>query len=203
MHGEFLLSDKGKMSKSSGEFLTMSVLTDKGYHPLDYRYFCLGATYRTQLQFSYQGMDGAKAARQGLVDRVASLGDAVAEASVLSEKTRSYMDQFDGFVCNDLGTARALSVLWTMLKDDGISNAEKRYAVNYMDQVLGLGLDEIKAKKDDGSDVPEEVMKLVDLRAQAKKNKDWASADLYRKQIDEMGYILKDTPTGPSLQKKM
>ncbi|MBO4393925.1 MAG: cysteine--tRNA ligase [Spirochaetales bacterium] len=203
MHGEFLLSDKGKMSKSSGEFLTMSVLTDKGYHPLDYRYFCLGATYRTQLQFSYQGMDGAKAARQGLVDRVASLGDAVAEASVLSEKTRSYMDQFDGFVCNDLGTARALSVLWTMLKDDGISDAEKRYAVNYMDQVLGLGLDEIKAKKDDGSDVPEEVMKLVDLRVQAKKNKDWASADLYRKQIDEMGYILKDTPTGPSLQKKM
>ena len=203
MHGEFLLSDKGKMSKSSGEFLTMSVLTDKGYHPLDYRYFCLGATYRTQLQFSYQGMDGAKAARQGLVDRVASLGDAVAEASALSEKTRSYMDQFDGFVCNDLGTARALSVLWTMLKDDGISNAEKRYAVNYMDQVLGLGLDEIKAKKDDGSDVPEDVMKLVDLRVQAKKNKDWASADLYRKQIDEMGYILKDTPTGPSLQKKM
>ena len=203
MHGEFLLSDKGKMSKSSGEFLTMSVLTDKGYHPLDYRYFCLGATYRTQLQFSYQGMDGAKAARQGLVDRVASLGDAVAEASALSEKTRSYMDQFDGFVCNDLGTARALSVLWTMLKDDGISNSEKRYAVNYMDQVLGLGLDEIKAKKDDGSDVPEDVMKLVDLRAQAKKNKDWASADLYRKQIDEMGYILKDTPTGPSLQKKM
>ena len=113
------------------------------------------------------------------------------------------MDQFDGFVCNDLGTARALSVLWTMLKDDGISNSEKRYAVNYMDQVLGLGLDEIKAKKDDGSDVPEEVMKLVDLRVQAKKNKDWASADLYRKQIDEMGYILKDTPTGPSLQKKM
>ena len=203
MHGEFLLSDKGKMSKSSGEFLTMSVLTDKGYHPLDYRYFCLGATYRTQLQFSYQGMDGAKAARQGLVDRVASLGDAVAGASALSEKTRSYMDQFDGFVCNDLGTARALSVLWTMLKDDGISNSEKRYAVNYMDQVLGLGLDEIKAKKDDGSDVPEEVMKLVDLRVQAKKNKDWASADLYRKQIDEMGYILKDTPTGPSLQKKM
>ena len=203
MHGEFLLSDKGKMSKSSGEFLTMSVLTDKGYHPLDYRYFCLGATYRTQLQFSYQGMDGAKAARQGLVDRVASLGDAVAEVSALSEKTRSYMDQFDGFVCNDLGTARALSVLWTMLKDDGISNAEKRYAVNYMDQVLGLGLDEVKAKKDDGSDVPEEVMKLVDLRVQAKKNKDWTSADLYRKQIDEMGYILKDTPTGPSLQKKM
>ncbi len=203
MHGEFLLSDKGKMSKSSGEFLTLSVLTNKGYHPLDYRYFCLGATYRTQLQFSYQGMDGAKAARQGLVERIASLGDAVSEASALNEKTRSYMDQFDGFVCNDLGTARALSVLWTMLKDDGISNSDKRFAVNYMDQVLGLGLDAVKAKQDDGSDIPDDVKKLVELRTQAKKNKDWAAADLYRKQIDEMGYLLKDTPTGPSLQKKM
>ncbi|MBQ5391231.1 MAG: hypothetical protein IIU44_02555, partial [Spirochaetales bacterium] len=203
MHGEFLLSDKGKMSKSSGEFLTMSVLTNHGYDPLDYRYFCLGATYRTQLQFSYQGMDGARTARLGLVDRIASLGDEVAPEKSLSEKTKAYMDQFDGYVCNDLATARGLSVLWTMLKDEGISNAEKRYAVNYMDQVLGLRLDQIKAKKDDSSDIPAEVMELVEKRAQAKKNKDWAAADSYRNQIDAMGYLLKDTPNGPSLQKKM
>ena len=203
MHGEFLLSDKGKMSKSSGEFLTMSVLTNHGYDPLDYRYFCLGATYRTQLQFSYQGMDSARTARLGLIDRIASLGDDVAPAGSISEKTKSYMNQFDGFVCNDLATARGLSVLWTMLKDEGISNAEKRYAVNYMDQVLGLRLDEVKAKKDDSQDIPAEVMELVEKRAQAKKNKDWAAADSYRNQIDAMGYLLKDTPDGPSLQKKM
>ena len=203
MHGEFLLSDKGKMSKSSGEFLTMSVLTNHGYDPLDYRYFCLGATYRTQLQFSYQGMDSARTARLGLIDRIASLGDDVAPAGSISEKTKSYMNQFDGFVCNDLATARGLSVLWTMLKDEGISNAEKRYAVNYMDQVLGLKLDEVKAKKDDSQDIPAEVMELVEKRAQAKKNKDWAAADSYRNQIDAMGYLLKDTPNGPSLQKKM
>ena len=203
MHGEFLLSDKGKMSKSSGEFLTMSVLTNHGYDPLDYRYFCLGATYRTQLQFSYQGMDSARTARRGLIDRIASLGDDVAPAGSISERTKSYMNQFDGFVCNDLATARGLSVLWTMLKDEGISNAEKRYAVNYMDQVLGLRLDEVKAKKDDSQDIPAEVMELVEKRAQAKKNKDWAAADSYRNQIDAMGYLLKDTPNGPSLQKKM
>ena len=203
MHGEFLLSDKGKMSKSSGEFLTMSVLTNHGYDPLDYRYFCLGATYRTQLQFSYQGMDSARTARLGLIDRIASLGDDVAPAGSISEKTKSYMNQFDGFVCNDLATARGLSVLWTMLKDEGISNAEKRYAVNYMDQVLGLRLDEVKSKKDDSQDIPAEVMELVEKRAQAKKNKDWAAADSYRNQIDAMGYLLKDTPNGPSLQKKM
>ena len=203
MHGEFLLSDKGKMSKSSGEFLTMSVLKAHGYDPLDYRYFCLGATYRTQLQFSYQGMDGARTARLGLVDRIASLGDAVASASEITEKGRAYMDQFDGFVCNDLATARGLSVLWNMLKDDSISNAEKKFVVNYMDQVLGLKLSEIKGKTDASEDIPAEVMELVAKRAEAKKNKDWAAADLYRKQIDEMGFWVKDTPTGPSLQKKM
>ena len=203
MHGEFLLSDKGKMSKSSGEFLTMSVLKEHGYDPMDYRYFCLGATYRTQLQFSYQGMDGARTARLGLLERIAALGDEVAAEASVSEKTRAYMDQFDSYVFNDLATARGLSVLWTMLKDDGISNAEKRYAVNYMDSVLGLRLDEVKAAKDGGSDIPAEVMELVEKRAQAKKAKDWAAADSYRNQIDALGYLLKDTPTGPSLQKKM
>ena len=170
MHGEFLLSDKGKMSKSSGEFLTMSVLTSHGYDPLDYRYFCLGATYRTQLQFSYQGMDGARTARLGLVERIASLGDSAVSASEVSEKGKAYMDQFDGFVCNDLATARGLSVLWNMLKDDGLSNAEKRYVVNYMDQVLGLKLSEIKASAQAPQDFPAEVMVLVEKRAQAKKN---------------------------------
>ena len=203
MHGEFLLSDKGKMSKSSGEFLTMSVLTKHGYDPLDYRYFCLGANYRTQLQFSYQGMDGARTARLGLVERISGLGDSVASGSEISGKGRAYMDQFDSFVCNDLATSRGLSVLWSMLKDEAISNAEKKFIVNYMDQVLGLKLSEVKAKSDDDQDIPAEVMELVAKRAEAKKNKDWAAADLYRKQIDEMGFSVKDTPTGPSLQKKM
>lgn len=202
MHGEFLLSDKGKMSKSSGEFLTMSVLTSKGYEPLDYRYFCLGATYRTQLQFSYQGMDAARAARRALIDRVSTLGDEVAKVSDLSDRALDYMKQFDDYVCNDLGTARALAVLWTMLKDDDLSGSERRFVVNYMDGVLGLRLDQVKAKVDQDKNVPEEVLHLVELRAQAKKSKDWAAADMYRNQIQDLGYVVKDTPAGPSLQKK-
>ena len=75
--------------------------------------------------------------------------------------------------------------------------------VNYMDQVLGLGLAQVKAKAAADQDIPAEVMELVAKRAEAKKNKDWAAADLYRNQIDEMGYTVKDTPAGPSLQKKM
>lgn len=203
MHGEFLLSDKGKMSKSSGEFLTLSVLKDHGFDPLDYRYFCLGANYRTQLQFSYQGMEAARTARLGLVDRIASLGDEVSKADSVGDAAKGYMEQFDSFVCNDLGTPRALSVLWGVLKDDAVPNADKRYVVNYMDSVLGLKLSEVKAKKDEPLDCPAQVMELVGKRAQAKKDKDWALADTYRNQIDALGYVVKDTPAGPVVSKKM
>lgn len=200
MHGEFLLSEKGKMSKSSGEFLTMSVLKEHGFDPLDYRYFCLGANYRTQLQFSYQGLDGARAARLGLVERISGFGDAVADENAISDKARDYMNQFNAFVCNDLGTPRALSVLWTLVKDDEIPNDQKRFVLNYMDSVLGLKLSEIKAKKAQ-EDFPQEVLDLVQKRSDAKKNKDWALADSYRDQITQLGFVVKDTPNGPSLTK--
>ncbi len=200
MHGEFLLSDKGKMSKSSGEFLTMSVLKEHGFDPLDYRYFCLGANYRTQLQFSYQGLEGAKTARQGLIERISGFGDKVAEEGSISDKARDYMNQFDEFVCNDLGTPRALSVLWAVVKDDELSNDQKRFVINYMDSVLGLKLADVKAEKKEES-FPQEVLDLVQKRAEAKKNRDWAAADSYRDQITKLGFVVKDTPNGPSLTK--
>lgn len=200
MHGEFLLSEKGKMSKSSGEFLTLSVLKQHGFDPLDYRYFCLGANYRTQLQFSYQGLEGARAARLGLVERISGFGDLVADEKAISDKARDYMKQFDDFVCNDLGTPRALSVLWTLVKDEAIPNDQKRFVLNYMDGVLGLKLSEVKAQKAQ-EEFPQEVLDLVQKRAEAKKNKDWALADSYRNEITQLGFVVKDTPNGPSLTK--
>lgn len=200
MHGEFLLSEKGKMSKSSGEFLTLSVLKEHGFDPLDYRYFCLGANYRTQLQFSYQGLEGARAARLGLVERISGFGDLVADEKAISDKARDYMKQFDDFVCNDLGTPRALSVLWTLVKDEAIPNDQKRFVLNYMDGVLGLKLSEVKAQKAQ-EEFPQEVLDLVQKRAEAKKNKDWALADSYRNEITQLGFVVKDTPNGPSLTK--
>ena len=203
LHGEFLLSEKGKMSKSSGEFLTLSVLKEHGFDPLDYRYFCLGANYRTQLQFSYQGLEAARVARLGLIERISALGDDVADSSSISGVAKDYMDKFDFFVCNDLGTPRALSVVWGLLKDDSVSNAEKKYVIGYMDSVLGLKLAEVSGKKDDALDCPKEVMDLVEKRALAKKAKDCALADSFRAQIDYLGYVVKDTPNGPIVSKKM
>lgn len=203
MHGEFLLSEKGKMSKSSGEFLTLSVLKEHGFDPLDYRYFCLGANYRTQLQFSYQGLEASRIARQGLVERISCLGNEVSKEHEISNAAKDYMAQFDEFVCNDLGTPRAVAVLWNLVKDNDISNADKKYVINYMDDVLGLKLSQIVAKDENALDCPQEVAELVEKRALAKKAKDWALADSYRNQIDALGYVVKDTPNGTVVSKRM
>ena len=192
MHGEFLLTEKGKMSKSSGEFLTLPYLQKMGFDALDYRYFVLGAHYRTQLQFSMEGLKGAANARKGLMDRIKELGTECS-ASV-SEKAQAYLDEFDSHIGNDLATPRAMSVLWNMLKDEEVSNADKLYCVKYMDQVLGLRLDKVESAE---PEFPAELMDLIAQRTEAKKAKDWAKADQIRNQIEEMGYSVKDTPQGP------
>ncbi len=198
LHGEFLLTDKGKMSKSSGEFLTLPVLKEHGYDALDYRYFCLGAHYRTQLQFSFEGLDSAKNARLGLMQRIASFGDKKAE--VLSEKAKMYTDSFDEFVCNDLSMSRALSVLWGLVKDEEVPSSEKLTAIAYMDEVLGLKLLDAPNEKDNA--VPAEVLELVEKRVQAKKDKNWSLADSLRAEVENLGYTVKDTPQGPQILKK-
>lgn len=199
MHGEFLLTEKGKMSKSSGEFLTLSLLQSKGFDALDYRYFCLGAHYRTQLQFSMEGLAGARTARLGLNERVAALGTDVAKT--VGDKAKSYMDEFDSYVCNDLAMARALSVLWGVLKDNEVPDPEKLAVVRYMDEVLGLKLDEVK-KSDENNSLDPELEELLKARTQAKKDKNWAEADRIRDVFAQKGYDVKDTPQGPVLVKK-
>ena len=200
MHGEFLITEKGKMSKSSGEFLTLPVLEGKGFNALDYRYFCLGAHYRTQLQFSIEGLTGAANARKGLVERIARLGGTVSEKP--GDAARAYMDEFDGFVFDDLATPKAMSVLWNMLKDENVSPADRLYAARYMDRVLGLKLDQIRPEGD-SSEFPPELMELIEARTKAKKEKNWAEADAIRARIEEMGYSVKDTPQGPVPVKKV
>ncbi len=200
MHGEFLITEKGKMSKSSGEFLTLPVLQSKGFNALDYRYFCLGAHYRTQLQFSIEGLTGAANARKGLVERIAGLGDKVSAQP--GAQAKAYMDEFDGFVFDDLATPKAMSVLWNLLKDENVSAPDKLYALRYMDGVLGLKLDEVRPEGD-SSEFPPELMELIEARTKAKKEKNWAEADAIRARIEEMGYSVKDTPQGPVPVKKV
>ena len=200
-HGEFLVNDKGKMSKSSGEFLTLSVLKDKGYDPLDYRYFCLSGHYRSQLKFSYEALDHARSARKAVVEKVAMLKTEATAAENPSEEAVRYMDAFDQAMESDLNAPQALSQLHMMLKSQ-LPASDKLAAISHMDRILGLKLDEVEPFKEErlGSD---EDWALVDERAAAKKAKDFARADEIRQILLERGFVVKDTPKGAILEKKV
>ena len=200
-HGEFLLNDKGKMSKSSGEFLTLSVLVDKGYDPLDYRYFCLTGHYRSQLKFSFESLDQARSARQTLVRKIAQYRKECTPAAVLDGKTRGYLDSFYEAMFNDLKAPQALGVLWSMLRDPSLADDQKLAAVLDMDSILGLSLDRVETVQDEVAVADSEALELLARRSEAKKAKDWALADEIRDRLSRMGYKVVDTPSGPQLER--
>ena len=197
-HGEFLLMGNAKMSKSSGSFVTLPVLEGEGYDALDYRYFCLTGHYRSQLRFSYEALDAARSARKGIMERIADAKSEGPAATDPSEKAREYMAAFDEAMENDLNAPKALSILWQMLEDNGLSSSDKLAAAYHMDGILGLGLDKAE-KKEETLDA--ELQALLDERTAAKKAKDYKKADEIRDKLLSMGYAVKDTPAGPVLQK--
>ena len=199
-HGEFLLNDKGKMSKSSGEFLTLSVLKEKGYDPLDYRYFCLGGHYRSQLKFSYEALDHAKTARNALMQKVALLKQEAKPSENVSEEAMKYEKAFFDAMDNDLHAPQALAQVHLLLKDKSVSSADKLRVLYDMDTILGLDLDKAEVKKAEVVGTPE-ALELAKERAEAKKAKDFAKADELRAKILSLGFVVKDTPQGPVLEK--
>ena len=201
IHNEFLVIDKGKMSKSSGEFLTLQSLVDKSYDPLDYRYFLLGAHYRSQLQFSFEALDGAKNARKSLNDRIKKLaGEAAASDAASGKNADSYIKTFNTALEDDLSTPRALAALWGLIRDNEINPKAAIEAALDMDKVLGFSLKEVIENKDEGlsvdTDFANEIEKLITERAQAKLDKDYKKADEIRAALSGKGIVLEDGPGG-------
>ena len=204
VHNEFLVLDKGKMSKSAGGFITLQTLIDSGYDPLDYRYLLLGAHYRSQLQFSYPAMDGAKSARKSLGEKIRALaaqagfsGDALQLPAVKAE----YLAGFNKALEDDLSTPRALAELWGLLRDSSISPKDALTTAFDMDRVLGLGLAEeaLREKSESLSAETESYVKnLIEERNEAKKAKNFKRADEIRNMLKEKGIILEDSPSGTS-----
>jgi cysteinyl-tRNA synthetase len=202
--------DKGKMSKSAGGFLTLQSLIEEGFDPLDYRYFLLGGHYRSQLQFSWPALEGAKNARKSLGDRVKALAiqggnDGGAADSTKNTRAAEYLAAFDKALEDDLSTPRALAELWGLLKDNEIKPADALGAAFGMDRVLGLDLAKIAqeavesaAKPQSGEDLAlaNEAEALIAERLAAKKAKNFAKADEIRDQLKGRGILLEDSPAG-------
>lgn len=190
MHGEFLVLQKEKMSKSKGEVITLATLKDKGYDPLHYRYLCLGAHYRSQLFFSFDALDGARNAFESLKNRVLSYR--LNPERPKNEARRNELKQaFFSAMENDLDTPVALSIVWETLKDQSISNTEKLELMRDFDAVLGFDVDSFSAPK-----LSDAHMSLVRAREEARRNKDWAKSDAMRDQLLQEGVCIKDTKDG-------
>jgi cysteinyl-tRNA synthetase len=201
LHNEFLVLDKGKMSKSAGGFLTLQSLADAGFDPLDYRYFLLGGQYRSQLQFSWESLTGAKNARKSLTDRLRVLADKAPLADrpeAADGPATPYLKAFNQALEDDLNTPRALAELWGLLRDPSLEPAAALAAAFDMDQVLGLGLENTlkvsNAVEDEG--LAREIAGLIAERTAAKKAKDFAKADTIRQSLKDRGIILEDGPHG-------
>lgn len=182
---------RGKMSKSKGDFLTVSLLEEKGYDPLVYRLFCLQSHYRKPLTFTFESLDNVASAYKKLVKRITSLST---DGEVNNEKCKPYLDSFAEAISNDLNTAQAITCLYDVLKAD-LSDSEKRYIVGEYDKVLSLSLlDSDDAVQDD--DEAAEIEALIAKRAKARQEKDWATADAIRDELNARNIIVEDTPQG-------
>ena len=198
-HGEFLLNDSGKMSKSSGEFLTLESLIGKGFDPLDWRYFCLTGHYRSQLKFSFEALESAKSARGQLVRKISSMLSSSDVAKELSEKALDKENEFFAYMSDDLRSPQALATLWSLLKDDGITDGEKLKVLYDVDSILGLRLSEVKAEE--ALSYGKEEEELLRERTEAKKMKNFKRADEIRDILSSRGFKVIDTPAGAKLER--
>ncbi len=193
LHGEFLIEEKGKMSKSAGEFLRLKTLVDKGYSPLDYRYFLLMTHYRKKIKFSFENLDAARNGFQNLKNRIKEIKSA-AQTNALSDEALKYKTKFHESINDDLNIGEGLAILWDALKNNALNDSDKVLLANEFDKILGLDLNKIEAEKPDN--VPEEIIGLANKRKEAKAAKDFKLADELRQQIKEKGYELLDKKGG-------
>ena len=208
MHVAHLNTSDGKMSKSKGEFLTVSLLRDKGYDPMEYRFFCLQSHYRKNLVFTWENLDNAKGAYNKLVQKIATLNP---DGEVDEEAVKSVREKFIAQMDNDINTPNGVTVLYDILKLK-TNDATKLAAIDDVDRVLSLDLTKKAAemrKKNasapkagefsvicESGEADESVEALLRERQSAKKAKDFQRADAIRNEVAGMGYTITDIPGG-------
>lgn len=193
MHGEFLLLDEGKMSKSADNFLTIDGLVKKGYDPLAYRLYLMNAHYRKALTFTFEALDGAQKALERLRLKVSQL-----DATVEGKLSEGYINVFNKALQDDLNVPQAIAQLWLLLQDESVSDADKVATIKEMDTVLQLD----PFKEPESEDISEpEILALIEERNQARANKDFARSDEIRDQLKEMSIQILDGKDGASFKR--
>ncbi len=208
--GDHLVRDGDKISKSSGNALTLAMLENRGFSALDYRYFLLGVHYRSQVQFRFQALEGAQKSRKRLRQRAYELKGQVGRLQTgcvaLSPQVQkieaknllnSYIKEFWEALLQDLHTPKALAALWNALKDDGLNAADKLAVLEFGEAFLQLGLFSAEA---DESEIPQTYLELLAERDKARLAKNYRRADELRTQLQAAGYQIVDTAQGSVLK---
>ena len=193
-HVHHLNDETGKMSKSKGEFLTVSLLESKGYNPLAYRFFCLQSHYRKPLTFSYEALDQATATYNKLLKRIDALNPNTEVDNAFVESAKA---KFIDTVGNDLNTALGITCIYDVLKAD-TTDASKLAVLKSFDEVLSINL--VREKDEEApkekTEFELQIEALIEERKQAKKDKNFARADEIRQTLADMGVTIKDTREG-------
>ena len=192
IHGEYLNDKTGKMSKSKGDFLTVSVLEEKGYNPLAYRYLCLNSHYRNTLMFDFDILDGASREYLKLKNKTLSLK---LDGDLNNAIFDLYNNRFKDSLSNDLNTSMCITLLYEILKDNNVNNTTKIELIASFDKVLSLDL-----LKDDFKVIDEDlklyINEMILKRNEYKKKKEFEMADKIRDELKSKGIIIKDTREG-------
>ena len=189
VHGEHLNDETGKMSKSKGDFLTVSLLESKGYDPLVYRFMCLNSHYRKQLLFSYDILDNMTQSYHKLKNKIAALNK---EGNLNETFYHLFDEKFKSYIADDLNTANAISLIYDLLKSE-VNDKTKYELIKAWDSVLSLNL---LNEKELDADLKKFIEAKIAERQEAKKNKDFSTADKIRDELEQRGILLKDTREG-------
>ena len=195
VHLGFLNDETGKMSKSKGEFLTVSLLQEKGYNPLSYRYMCLNSYYHSQLTFTFDILAGAENAYNKLKNRVAKLK----HDGVNEDDKEKYIQKFKDAIEDDFNTSNMITLTYDVLKDDALSDGTKFAIIEEFDKVLSLDLT-VNEEKEVDADLEAEILAKIEERKEAKKNKNFQLADQIRDDLLAKGVKLIDTREGTTYE---
>ena len=198
LHGEYLLIDGGKMSKSLGNVYLLKDITNKGYNPLSYKLLTYSSHYRNKLNFTWESMESSDKALERLKNGYKShlKGTDDVEDEIINE----YEEKFHKAINDDLNMPLAMSVVWEVVRNEKKSPKLAKLLIKF-DTILGLKIDEDNESTKE-KEIPEEILMLVDERKVARENKNWEESDRLRNLINEKGYSIKDTKDGVEISKK-